>query len=84
MIGAEVSWLLLQSEAVHLEQKGAVLELLLEVASEVAVHKRQHTGTKFPELKDSSLLEFLERFLVDYGGYAAERPTTQNFFHLER
>lgn len=68
----------------YLKQKGAVLELLLEVASEVAVHKRQHTGTKFPELKDASLLEFLERFLVDYGGYAAERPTAHNFFHLEK
>jgi hypothetical protein len=73
-----------QKEAVFLRQKGAVLELLLEVASEVAVHKRQHTGTKFPELKDTQLLEFLEQFLESYGGYAAERPTIHNYFNLQR
>lgn len=74
----------MQNEAVFLRQKGAVLELLLEVASEVAVHKRQHTGTKFPELKDTQLLELLEKFLESYGGYAAERPTTHNYFNLQR
>jgi hypothetical protein len=54
------------------------------VASEVAVHKRQHTGTKFPDLKDTELLAFLESFLKSYGGYAAERPTIHNYFNLQR
>jgi len=75
---------LVQSEKVFLKQKGSVLELLLEVASEVAVHKRQHTGTKFPELRDTQLLEFLEKFLDSYGGYAAERPTARNYFQLDK
>lgn len=73
-----------QSEAVFLRQKGSVLEQLLEVASEVAVHKRQHTGTKFPDLSDPQLLDFLEKFLDGYGGFAAERPTAHNYFNLQR
>lgn len=73
-----------QAEKVFLTQKGAVLEVLLEVASEIAVHKKQHTGTKFPELRDAQLLEFLEKFLEEYGGYSAERPTERNYFRLER
>lgn len=73
-----------QSEAVFLRQKGSVLELLLEVSSEVCVHKKKHTGTKFPELNDPQLLELMEQFLANYGGYSADRPTTHNYFHLER
>jgi hypothetical protein len=60
------------------------LELLLEVSSEVCVHKKKHTDTKFPELNDPQLLEFLEQFLANYGGYSADRPTTHNYLHLER
>lgn len=82
--GARALTAAVQSEAVFLRQKGSVLEQLLEVASEVAVHKRQHTGTKFPDLSDPQLLEFLEKFLDGYGGFAAERPTAHNYFNLQR
>lgn len=73
-----------QNEAIFLRQKGAVLEQLLEVASEVAVHKREHTGIKFPNLHDPQLLDFLENFLENYGGFGAERPTAQNYFNLHK
>lgn len=56
----------------------------MEVASEIATHKRQHTGIKFPEIRDKQLACFLDNFLDSYGGYAAERPTARNVFELDK
>jgi hypothetical protein len=74
----------LQNENGFLQLKGCVLELLLEVASEIVVHKRAHIDVAFPNLNDEQLLEFLDEFLQKYGGYNADRPTERNLFHLEK
>lgn len=74
----------LQQESAYLQLKGTVLELLLEVASEIVVHKRKYIDVNFPELADQQLLEFLDEFLGKYGGYNAVGPTERNLFHLER
>lgn len=74
----------LQNENGFLQLKGCVLELLLEVASEIVVHKRAHIDVAFPNLNDAQLLEFLDEFLEKYGGYNADRPTERSLFHLEQ
>lgn len=73
----------LQQESAYLQLKGTVLELLLEVASEIVVHKRKHIEVTFPDLNDQQLLEFLDEFLGKYGGYNALGATERNLFHLE-
>lgn len=61
-----------------------MLELLLEVASEIVVHKRKHTSVRFPPLEDTELGAFLDTFLESFGGYTAERPTAKNLFELSK
>lgn len=74
----------LAAENGFLSRQATVLTSLLEVASEIVVHKRSHIAVEFPELSDPQLLEFLDDFLDKYGGYSAQRPTERNHFHLER
>lgn len=75
----------LTAENSFLSRQALVLTRLLEVSSEIVVHKRAHTaGVEFPVLSDAQLLEFLDEFLAPYGGYSAQRPTEANHFNLER
>lgn len=74
----------LQAETGFLQMKGQVLDLLLQVSSEIVVHKRTHITCEFPNLNDQQLVDFLDEFLAKYGGSSAERPTERNLFHLER
>jgi hypothetical protein len=74
----------LQAENGFLQLKAQVLTNLLEVASEIAVHKRSHIDVRFPDLSDAQLVEYLDDFLSNYGGYNAERPTGRNALQLER
>jgi hypothetical protein len=74
-----------QAEHLFLRQKAGCLELLLAVASEVAVHKRAHMRAQLPDMQvDEGLVVFLDRYLNAFGGYKADRPTEADAFALDR